>query len=70
VRGGREGGAPWQLFDLDEDPYEQENLIDDPGSEAIAERLHGHLRDRLVETDDDYILQPAYGYDGLNLVDE
>lgn len=66
VRGGREGGRPWQLFDLREDPYEQENLIDDEGHVAVARKLHGYLRDRLLETDDDYVLQPAFGHDGCN----
>lgn len=63
----REGGEPWQLFDLLEDPYEQENLVDDPAHEAVARRLHGHLRAALVDTDDDYALAPAFGHDPLHV---
>jgi arylsulfatase A-like enzyme len=66
VRGGAEGAAPWQLFDLEADPYEQENLIDDPDHEEVARELHGHLRERAVETGDPVIIQPAFGVDGVN----
>ena len=30
VLGDAHGGKPWQFFDLDEDPYELTNLVDDP----------------------------------------
>jgi arylsulfatase A-like enzyme len=62
----RSGGEPWQLFDLHEDPHEQNNLVDDPDHEATARRLHGHLRDALVRTGDDYELRPAFGHRALN----
>jgi arylsulfatase A-like enzyme len=66
VKGGHsEGGEPWQLFDLREDPYEQENLIDDPEYEDMARNLHGHLREELVRTDDDYALEAAFGHSAL-----
>jgi arylsulfatase A-like enzyme len=67
VKGGATGGEPWQLFDLESDPYEQENLLDDPdaAAERVAGELHGHLRVRLDETGDTYGLKPAFGHDGL-----
>jgi len=68
VRGGPQGGEPWQLFDLDRDPYERENLLEDPGHEDTARELHGLLRERLVAADDTYRLRPAFGHDGLRAV--
>lgn len=67
VKGGPRGGEPWQLFDLEADPYEQDNLLadPDPAAEQVAGDLHGHLRARLVETGDTYALKPAFGHDGL-----
>ncbi|MFB6217983.1 MAG: sulfatase-like hydrolase/transferase, partial [Halobacteriaceae archaeon] len=64
VKGGPEGGEPWQLFDLEEDPHEEENLLDGDPPDAARE-LHGHLRDRLAATGDTYGLKPAFGHDGL-----
>jgi len=68
VRGGPRAGEPWQLFDLERDPYERENLVDDPDHEATARELHGLLRERLVATDDLYRLRPAFGHEGLRNV--
>jgi arylsulfatase A-like enzyme len=67
VTGGIAGGDPWQLFDLRDDPYEQENLVDDPDHEALAARMHGHLREALAETGDDYRLKPAFGHDAYRI---
>ena len=64
-----EWGEPWQLFDLEEDPYEQKNLIDDPDYRDVAQQMHGRLRDALIEYDDQYALGPAFGYDSLNTPD-
>ncbi|MFH5801005.1 sulfatase [Haladaptatus sp. CMAA 1911] len=64
-----EWGEPWQLFDLEEDPYEQKNLIDDPNHRDVAQQMHGRLRDALIEYDDQYALGPAFGYDSLNTPD-
>jgi len=63
------GGRPWQLFDLETDPYEQENLVDDPDYEDVAREMHGHLRDAIADSGDDYALDPAFGRDGLNRPD-
>lgn len=67
VLGGATGGEPWQLFDLLEDPYEQENLIGNESYHAIATDLHTCLRNVLVASDDAYVLKPAFGQPGLNL---
>lgn len=66
VKGGPQGGEPWQLFDLQADRYETENLIEDPDYRATAGKLHGHLRDRIDATNDDFGLKPAFGHDGIN----
>lgn len=66
VLGDEFGGTPWQLFDLANDPYEMHNLIDDPNSRTVLKELHGLLYERLMETQDDYALKPAFGYAGLN----
>lgn len=56
---------PWQLFNLDDDPYEQRNVVTDSEYEGVARRLHGLLRDRLIDTDDDFHLAGAFGHDPL-----
>ena len=33
----------WELYDLGRDPGEKRNLVDDPGSRALFERLRGML---------------------------
>jgi len=67
VLGGFDGGRPWQFFDLESDPYELNNLIDNI---EVAETVRSHhylLRQALIKTSDSYVLQPAFGFDGLNL---
>ncbi len=49
-------GRPWQLFDLDADPHEMHNLIDDPAQAETRDRLHAALADRLAATDDSFTL--------------
>jgi len=56
VIGNHDGTRPWQLFDLEADPFEQHNLVDDPGSAALTAQLHDRLRQLLIETADDYPL--------------
>jgi arylsulfatase A-like enzyme len=63
----REGGRPWQFFDLEQDPYEMRNLVDDPAMHTEVERHHYLLRERLTTTCDHYVLAPAFGQAGLNL---
>jgi arylsulfatase A-like enzyme len=66
VLGDAHGGRPWQFFDLENDPYELTNLVDDPAHAAEAARHHALLRSRLAETYDHYVLAPAFGEPGLN----
>jgi arylsulfatase A-like enzyme len=69
VLGDATGGKPWQFFDLETDPYELTNVLDDPKYADEVRRHHALLRDRLEETDDHYVLAPAFGAPGLNLWD-
>ncbi len=66
VLGDALGGKPWQFFDLETDPYEMTNLVDDPKYADEVKRHHELLRARMVETYDHYVLAPAFGVDGLN----
>jgi arylsulfatase A-like enzyme len=66
VLGDAHGGHPWQFFDLDNDPYEQRNALEDPAYAGEARRHHELLRARLVESHDHYVLAPAFGCPGLN----
>jgi len=67
VLGGQDGGVPWLLFDLANDPLEQRNLVDDPTHVEDARRLHELLRGKLESTGDHYVLAPAWGLPGWNL---
>ncbi|WP_112324340.1 sulfatase-like hydrolase/transferase [Oceanibium sediminis] len=64
VLGDRSGAAPWQLFDLAADPFEQRNLIDHPAALPVAEYLHRLLAALLTQAGDDYALAPAFGVPG------
>jgi len=64
VLGTRAGARPWQLFDLTSDPFEQQNLVDDPKLAAIATDLHRRLIALLDASADDYALAPAFGEAG------
>ncbi|MFC6723394.1 sulfatase [Halobium palmae] len=64
-----EWGNPWQLYDLETDPYERNNLVDDPDYEDVAREMHGQLREALVRYDDQYALAPAFGHERLNTPD-
>lgn len=61
-----DGGNPWQFFDLQDDPYEMNNLIDDPAAREDIMRLHRLMRQRMIDTGDHYVLADAWGIDGLN----
>jgi arylsulfatase A-like enzyme len=66
VLGDAHGGKPWQFFDLQTDPYEMHNLVDDPEAEPLIAHHHRLLRDLLVAGYDHYVLAPAFGSPGLN----
>ncbi len=67
VIGDKFGGKPWQFFDLEKDPFETNNLIDIPEYQEGIALHHGYLCERLAETDDPFVLLPAFGCDGVNL---
>jgi arylsulfatase A-like enzyme len=63
---GQTGLQPWQFFDLESDPGELTNLIEDASSsQAIAEH-HGWLRQRMIDTGDDEWLAAAFGHEEIN----
>ncbi|HEY7048849.1 MAG TPA: sulfatase [Jatrophihabitantaceae bacterium] len=66
VLGDAHGGKPWQFFDLKADPYELNNLVDDPAYADEVARHHRMLRELLESTYDHYVLAPAFGCPGLN----
>ncbi len=69
VKGNNLGAHPWQFFDLQADPYEQRNLLDVPAYAAEIRRHHVLLRKSLLETEDHFVLLPAFGEEGANLWD-
>ena len=48
----KEQRAPEELYDLDKDPGEENNLADDPAYKPIKEELSGKLEKWMKETDD------------------
>lgn len=52
-----EGGTrPWHLFDLDEDPHELRNLVDEAGTEELRAELNGTLEHLLRASEDPFVL--------------
>ena len=68
VIGDRTGARPWQLFDLETDPYEMDNLVDRPDCADLGADLHGKLARLLDASGDDYALAPAFGHPARNAV--
>ncbi|WP_165556050.1 sulfatase-like hydrolase/transferase [Kribbella pittospori] len=66
VLGGADGGRPWLFYDLEKDPGQQTNLVNDADRIPDMARLHNLLRQRMQATDDHYFLAPAHGEPGLN----
>ena len=67
VKGDKFGAEPWQFFDLENDPYEMRNLIEDPAWADEIGRHHELLRARLEETLDPFVLRPAWSREGYNV---
>ncbi|MCZ6632581.1 MAG: sulfatase [bacterium] len=67
VTGDNMAGRPWQFFDLEKDPGEAQNLVDDPAYRDEVVRHHRLLCERLVETEDHFVLSPAFGCAGVNV---
>ena len=70
VAGDLTGFSPWQFFDLEQDPYEMHNLISEPQWQETIARHHAFLRQRLIDTDDDAPLTPAFGCPGLGRIED
>lgn len=45
-------GIPWLLFDNEADPFQQENLVDDPVSSSLREKLHRQTKQYAKQYDD------------------
>ena len=67
VLGDLDGAEPWQLYDLEADPCELNNLVNDPAYETVAATHHLALRERLIQTTDPYPLKAAFGCEALNV---
>lgn len=67
VKGDNHGGKPWQFFDLENDPYERHNLIDDNEYRDLIIEHHACLLARMKETNDHFVLLPAFGCSGFNM---
>jgi len=51
----RDTRGPWLHYDMETDPYQQRNLIDDPAHAAERERLEAELRARLAHLGDPFL---------------
>jgi hypothetical protein len=51
--------GPWQLFDNQEDPYQEINLIDDPALWELRDQMQGEL-DQWIEEAEDPFMHPDY----------
>lgn len=47
-------GGPWLLYDLGEDPYQQHNLVLDPGRASTRDELAGELRGWYARLGEEY----------------
>ena len=60
------GMKPWQFFDLENDPYQLNNLVNDTAYEEQLSKHHQWLRERMVKTGDHAWLTAAWGVAELN----
>ncbi|MHA1235793.1 MAG: hypothetical protein ACTSO6_10515 [Promethearchaeota archaeon] len=49
------------------DPYEMDNLIEDPKFKDEIIKHHKLLRETIIKTYDHYVLAEAFGIEGVNL---
>lgn len=54
--------SEWMLYNLNEDPYEEQNLAMNTNSLNKRKELHEILANWIEKTDDDFILPPVYCY--------
>ena len=52
--------GPWMLFDDKKDPFQENNLVSDPASDGILDKMDGILMQQLDRINDDF--QPAEYY--------
>ena len=52
--------GPWQLFDNQEDPWQQRNLVDDPASRALRNQLDERLDAMLEQRGDEFLHGDEY----------
>jgi arylsulfatase A-like enzyme len=55
---------PWLLYDLEKDPYEMHNLVDDPGSQGLLKEMESRLTAWMNQTGD------SWKYDWHELVED
>jgi arylsulfatase A-like enzyme len=53
--------GPWLLFDMVKDPYQMNNLIDDPASKSLVEEMDKRLAAIMKETGDSWDLKATTG---------
>ena len=51
---------PWLLFDNINDPYQMNNLIDDPAQAEICARLDGLMREHMAAINDEMLPRHHY----------
>jgi hypothetical protein len=49
---------PWMLFDMEEDPYQMNNLLGSAGHENVLEEMAQRLARRVEETEDLFPFDP------------
>ena len=52
--------GPWQLYDNQEDPWQQRNLVDDPASRATRDQLDERLDAVLAQHSDEFLYGDEY----------
>jgi arylsulfatase A-like enzyme len=55
---------PWVLYDLEKDPYEMHNLVEDPGSQGLLKEMEGRVAAWMRRTGD------SWKYDWHELVED
>jgi len=51
----RDLNGPWLLFDNPKDPYQMNNLVDDPAYADVQQRLNGLLMEKLRQQGDEFL---------------
>lgn len=47
--------GPWQLFDNEKDPYQMNNLVDDPDAQALVRKMDALLQQKLEAQGDEFL---------------